>query len=379
MQTRARVTTVGAFVSLLAHAAILIVLRTVGPAGTTRMLATVGIVAVVLAAATATIRVVRPLRAAGWGLHATLYTAGAALLQQSFTLTPLTPATETSFVWLAAAVPVIAITGYAIYPRARARLIALGTVLAWTVLLVLGASLADLGLAEAGVGPALIVVGIGAFCALTSDIVAHAARLAMLVPDGAHGGAHAASRDSLTGLVTRRAGAAILATLAEAGGAIGILSLDHRQAIDDTHGHGVSDVLLAMVAGRIAGAIRGQDTPVRWGADEFIVALPGADLIAAGAIAERLRTVIGEIRQPTWVTVSIGVATIDAGGDVTEALQRADDALYRAKATGRDRVALDGIAGPLADHIPPAPEGSDEAARRATDDADTPVRHLRLA
>ncbi len=157
--------------------------------------------------------------------------------------------------------------------------------------------------------------------------------------------------DQLTGLGNRRHLDAQLTRLSAAGGpstriGVVLLDIDHFKQVNDTHGHAVGDVVLAVLANRLRGALdEHDDTLVRWGGEEFLALSPGGDPAAVEALAERLRlavragpVVLGEAVQ-LEVTVSAGAAAGRLDG--FDALARAADAaLYQAKAAGRDRVQL---------------------------------------
>lgn len=121
-----------------------------------------------------------------------------------------------------------------------------------------------------------------------------------------------------------------------------ILDLDHFKRINDTWGHGVGDEVLRRASGRFRRALRRDDYLGRWGGEEFVVILPGEDtdgaLIVAQKIADALRSrpiSEAEVR----VTASIGVAVYPEHGDTPgQLIKRADQALYAAKAAGRDRT-----------------------------------------
>jgi diguanylate cyclase (GGDEF)-like protein len=122
--------------------------------------------------------------------------------------------------------------------------------------------------------------------------------------------------------------------------------VDHFKTYNDTHGHGAGDVALQLVAELIRSSVREDDVVYRYGGEEFSILLPGADLTEAGQVAERVRAAIeeavfeGEDRQPGGrVTVSLGLAK--AADDTPESLRhRADEALYEAKESGRNRVQI---------------------------------------
>jgi diguanylate cyclase (GGDEF)-like protein len=123
-----------------------------------------------------------------------------------------------------------------------------------------------------------------------------------------------------------------------------MVDVDHFKRINDTYGHVAGDEAIIAVAGRMQRALRPFDVLGRWGGEEFLVILPDSDPDAALAVAERLREAVrtqpvslGASGQAIEMTVSIGVATsLDALPDAL--VHAADQALYAAKADGRDRV-----------------------------------------
>lgn len=158
--------------------------------------------------------------------------------------------------------------------------------------------------------------------------------------------------DVLTGLHNRRYLESHLSTLAEQASARGkplalmILDIDHFKSINDSYGHDAGDDVLREFAVRIRKSIRGIDLAARYGGEEFVIVMPETDLHVAGLVAERLRqSIAGEgfsIEKGARridVTISIGIATLDNKGEpVADVLKRADQALYRAKHDGRNRV-----------------------------------------
>jgi diguanylate cyclase (GGDEF)-like protein/PAS domain S-box-containing protein len=155
-----------------------------------------------------------------------------------------------------------------------------------------------------------------------------------------------ASRDPLTGLCNRLAGTQMLASLLAAARVTAqsfsliLADLDHFKDINDTHGHQAGDKALAEVGGILRAAIRGGDVAVRWGGEEFLVLAPGCGLAQAMDLAERLRAAVAAaaIAPAGPMSVSIGVAEWMPGEDEAALLQRADDAMYRAKSRGRNQV-----------------------------------------
>ncbi|MDQ3726153.1 MAG: diguanylate cyclase [Actinomycetota bacterium] len=149
-----------------------------------------------------------------------------------------------------------------------------------------------------------------------------------------------ARRDSLTGLPNRRALEEQLprdmAHARRAGSplSLAILDIDHFKAYNDTHGHLAGDEALRECARAWASCLRAEDTIVRFGGEEFLVLLPGTPPEEAAEIVERLREAT-----PMGQTCSAGLAWWDGTETIDDLLGRADKALYRAKAGGRDQLA----------------------------------------
>jgi len=123
--------------------------------------------------------------------------------------------------------------------------------------------------------------------------------------------------------------------------------VDYFKRINDTYGHVIGDKVLAKVAEILREHLTGEDMAARLGGDEFVLFLPGKSLETAAALAERIRatacrTVITRpdgMQYPGAVTLSIGVATGEPGDTLESLRHRADEALYDAKDSGRNRVA----------------------------------------
>lgn len=154
-----------------------------------------------------------------------------------------------------------------------------------------------------------------------------------------------ASSDPLTGLLNRRGfEAAWLASSAQPQPrAVALVDLDHFKRINDEHSHTVGDAVLQQVARLMEQALRVQDRLSRHGGEEFAVLMSGLDLGAAAAALERLREAVhnhdwSTIATGAVVTVSIGVVAVRAEEPLRDALERADQWLYEAKRSGRDRV-----------------------------------------
>jgi diguanylate cyclase (GGDEF)-like protein len=130
--------------------------------------------------------------------------------------------------------------------------------------------------------------------------------------------------------------------------AVALLDLDRFKRINDNHGHLFGDEVLRQIARTMSGALREYDLAGRFGGEEFVMLLPQTRAPDALRIAERVRAYIAQLPICTTngervpVTVSIGVAALDAGSsrELTELLAAADAALYRAKADGRDQVQM---------------------------------------
>lgn len=156
---------------------------------------------------------------------------------------------------------------------------------------------------------------------------------------------HIATHDALTGALTRRAvleaGERELERWQRYGRPLSLLLLDidHFKQINDQHGHLVGDRVLGDFVALLGRTLRHADRLGRFGGEEFIVLLPETDAAAALAAAERMREAVAAYPGPPACTVSIGLASAAPGDTRLDALlARADAALYRAKATGRDRV-----------------------------------------
>jgi diguanylate cyclase (GGDEF)-like protein len=121
-----------------------------------------------------------------------------------------------------------------------------------------------------------------------------------------------------------------------------LLDIDHFKRVNDRHGHLAGDDALRAVAMAVTATVRKDDIAVRYGGEEIVVYLARATLADASEIARRIRERVAQAPLPFALTVSIGIAAGDPVRDQPiEVFQRADQALYRAKATGRDRVVVD--------------------------------------
>jgi two-component system cell cycle response regulator len=165
----------------------------------------------------------------------------------------------------------------------------------------------------------------------------------------------AAITDGLTGLYNRRYMESHLSTLVEQASGrnkpltVLVLDIDYFKSINDTYGHDAGDDVLREFAIRVRKSIRGIDLACRYGGEEFVIVMPETDLAVAATVAERLRRRIAtepfpieQGRNSIDVTISIGIAGLEGTEDTaSNLLKRADQALYRAKRDGRNRVVAD--------------------------------------
>ncbi len=158
-----------------------------------------------------------------------------------------------------------------------------------------------------------------------------------------------AIRDELTGMFNRRHIMDVLRqqqALADSGDygfALCFLDLDHFKHTNDTYGHGVGDEVLRRFSGVADECLRDADYTGRMGGEEFVLVLTQAGLEEACMVTNRVRTTLAErdysdLHPDLRVTVSAGVALYRPGESLDETLARADQCLYQAKATGRNRV-----------------------------------------
>jgi diguanylate cyclase (GGDEF)-like protein len=163
--------------------------------------------------------------------------------------------------------------------------------------------------------------------------------------------AAASQQDALTGLLNRRGldtqiGALVAAS--EVNGVpltIALIDIDKFKTINDTFSHPVGDAVLKRVAAVIRAHCRANDLPIRYGGDEFMVVLAGADAEGSVLVLKRLKDAVDAC---TWsdeatdlaVTLSIGAATRTAGATIAATIASADRALYAAKRGGRDRIEI---------------------------------------
>jgi diguanylate cyclase (GGDEF)-like protein len=127
--------------------------------------------------------------------------------------------------------------------------------------------------------------------------------------------------------------------------AILLADLDDFKQINDTHGHVIGDAVLRDASKRLGTPMRPYDAVGRYGGEEFLIVLPGCDMTNALQVAERVRAFVASkpLETPSGtvaITVSLGVAAVEKGQatGVDQLIVAADEALYRAKHAGRNRV-----------------------------------------
>ena len=192
-----------------------------------------------------------------------------------------------------------------------------------------------------GLTPVFVANGIGAILLLASDVAAQLRALA--------------ANDPLTGVLNRR-GFEDAALRAVANGrrqrqsiTVAIADIDHFKNINDQHGHTVGDRTLRFISGCLSRGLRGGDVVGRIGGEEFALLLVNSSAEQAAEAMERIRVEIAtgdaDGGAPVPVTASFGVAAVLLGGAspeqiLAEAMDRADQALYRSKVEGRNRTSL---------------------------------------
>lgn len=157
-----------------------------------------------------------------------------------------------------------------------------------------------------------------------------------------------ATRDPLTGVGNRRAlenklfDAVNVFKRTGTPASMLLIDLDHFKKVNDRHGHAAGDQILQSITEIINLRIRITDSLYRIGGEEFVVILDGQDLHKAAHLAEQLRTLIeaNELVPDSSVTISVGVAELKAGESTRDWIHRADEALYRAKRSGRNAMSI---------------------------------------
>ncbi len=158
-----------------------------------------------------------------------------------------------------------------------------------------------------------------------------------------------ATRDDLTGLYNRRHMLELLNTekhraiRSERGFCIALLDLDHFKNVNDTHGHGVGDETLMAAATAITSGLRETDIVARWGGEEFLILFTDTDCGTAEAVLQRIQlsfktTLMSQGVPDLRLSFSAGLTSYESDELLTRTIDRADQALYQAKAAGRSRI-----------------------------------------
>ena len=161
--------------------------------------------------------------------------------------------------------------------------------------------------------------------------------------------AEIARTDPLTGVLNRKGLADELMRLVRMGGdaifplTLVFIDIDHFKRVNDEHGHDVGDQVIRGLAELVRSAVQRDDLFARWGGEEFLLVFRNTPGTEGAAIAERVRERIATGHWPDGlrVTCSFGVAEWHRGEDLNEGIKRADEAMYRAKQNGRDRVEIE--------------------------------------
>lgn len=156
-----------------------------------------------------------------------------------------------------------------------------------------------------------------------------------------------ASTDALTGLLNRRSlEERIAAFEPDALYSVVFADIDHFKQLNDTHGHEAGDRALRVFGDILRSCLRPDDLPSRWGGEEFVLVLPGSARNGAALVLERIRERLAELLAVAGVvvpfTLSFGVCDSTQATDFDEIVRLADEALLRAKRSGRDRVVCHG-------------------------------------
>lgn len=158
--------------------------------------------------------------------------------------------------------------------------------------------------------------------------------------------------DSLTGVANRKCFDqelfAAVQECEESGQPLSLIlaDLDHFKSFNDTHGHQLGDQVLRLVGKALYDSVKGKDTAARYGGEEFAIILPDTTSGGATAVAENIRKTVASKRLKKKgsddamgaVTMSLGVTSFHPGDDISDVIERADQALYMAKKLGRNRV-----------------------------------------
>ena len=158
-----------------------------------------------------------------------------------------------------------------------------------------------------------------------------------------------ATIDPLTGAYNRRTFRSVLDDAMQAynirkeGFVLTIIDIDYFKQVNDNYGHQKGDEVLKAIGHHLKSKIRGDDTLIRYGGEEFVICFQNMPLVKATEIMEDIRETIAclNLLDDKSVTISVGLSEVHKGDTPTSILSRADKALYRAKAAGRNRVVLE--------------------------------------
>jgi diguanylate cyclase (GGDEF)-like protein len=119
-----------------------------------------------------------------------------------------------------------------------------------------------------------------------------------------------------------------------------MFDIDHFKNVNDTYGHDIGDLVLVSISKEVKDKVRKTDTLARWGGEEFVILLPDTNLDNAGLVAESLRYAIEvlDISPVKQITCSFGISQFNEFDDINSFMKRADEALYNAKHSGRNKV-----------------------------------------
>lgn len=181
-------------------------------------------------------------------------------------------------------------------------------------------------------------------------LLSHMRKIDILV-DRFYAGVHASLSDvdTLTGLLNRSAMERDLECAAERFKQTGkplciaMVDADHFKKVNDTYGHAFGDIVLQTIANRMEDSLRLREQVYRYGGEEFLVLLPDTDISLAVKVMDRLRQTVSskaikDHNNKTILTVSIGITELKKSDHLQEAKERADEALYKAKESGRNCV-----------------------------------------
>lgn len=157
-----------------------------------------------------------------------------------------------------------------------------------------------------------------------------------------------ASRDSLTKLYNRHKFTALYQSSykvmidRDSEMSLIMIDIDNFKKINDTHGHNVGDSVIIQITQTLVKNLRNIDIVCRWGGEEFVILLPTADMDNAALLAEKLRSYIEDLKveRVGKITASFGISSVVEGDDLKSVVNRADEALYLAKKSGKNCVKL---------------------------------------